>query len=49
MRLSFLALFADAGQRRNELALLGDLARRFGVAPPQPEVVTIAPISDRFA
>jgi len=38
MRLSFLALLADAGQRRTELALLGDLARRFGVAPPQPGV-----------
>jgi len=38
MRVSFLALFADAAQRRRELELLGDLARRFGVVPPRPDV-----------
>jgi uncharacterized membrane-anchored protein len=37
-RLSFLALFADAEYRKRELELLCDLARRFGVAAPQPGV-----------
>ena len=38
MRVSFLALLADAAQRGRELELLGDLARRFGVVPPQAGV-----------
>ena len=38
MRVSFLALLADAAQRGRELELLGDLARRFGVVPPRPGV-----------
>ena len=38
LRLSFLALLSDPAMRERERRLVGDLALRYGVAPPAPSV-----------
>ena len=38
LRLSFLALLSDPAMRERERRLVGDLALRYGVAPPAPNV-----------